>query len=300
VSERIVRGEGIEIWTEAFGEPELPAVLLVMGSYYQGIAWPDEFCLQLASAGRQVIRFDHRDCGKSTVFDYQQTPYTLVDMAGDLILILDEYGIGAAHLVGASMGGMIAQETALRFPDRVLSLTSLMSTPLARSFTDGSAAPDLPGPTPAAWKAFETVPLAGSTMTREERIEGWTQFQRAVSGTLVPFDEDGQRRLQTRFVDRSRDLDSMWNHLAATAASDDRTDRLESLDVPTLVVHGTLDPVVPVAHGYATAAAIPGAELLVVAGLGHEYDARALEPVAEAIVRHTGAAQELVVGYGEP
>jgi pimeloyl-ACP methyl ester carboxylesterase len=299
MSERVVSDQGIEIWTEAFGDPGTPAVLLIMGSYYQGIAWPEEFCERIAVAGRYVIRYDHRDVGQSSVFDYEESPYTLLDMARDVVLILDEYGIGAAHLVGASMGGMIAQEVALTFSERVLSLTSFMSTPLAKSFTDGSAAPDLPGPTPAAWKAFETVPLAGSPMSREERIEGWTKFQRAVSGTLVPFDEEAQRRLQARFLDRAGDLDAMWNHLAATAASPDRTDRLASLRVPTLVIHGTLDPVVPIAHGYATAETIPGAEFLVIEGLGHEYDPRALEPVAHAIVRHTGAVPQASVGSSE-
>jgi pimeloyl-ACP methyl ester carboxylesterase len=294
MSERIVRRNGISIWSEAFGDPGMPAVLLLMGSYYQGIAWPEAFCERIAAAGRFVIRYDHRDVGRSVVIDYQQSPYTLADMAADAVLVLDEYGIQAAHVVGASMGGMIAQEVALSFPDRVLSLTSFMSTPLAKSFTDGSAAPELPGPTDAAWKAFETVPVAGSTMSREERIEGWTQFQRGVSGTLVPFDEDGQRDLQTRFVDRAQDLDAMWNHLAATAASPDRTDRLASLEARTLVVHGSLDPVIPIAHAHATAAAIPGSELLVIEGLGHEYDARALEPVADAIVRHTASVADSV------
>jgi pimeloyl-ACP methyl ester carboxylesterase len=294
LSERIVERDGIVLWTESFGDAAMPAVLLLMGSYYQGIAWPDEFCSGIASQGRYVIRYDHRDVGQSSVIDYERNPYTLEDMARDAVRILDGYGIVTAHFVGASMGGMIAQEVALSFPSRVLSLTSFMSTPLAKSFTDGSAAPELPGPTEAAWKAFETVPLAGSTMTREERIEGWTQFQRAVSGTLVPFDEEAQRRLQTRFVERTQDPDAMWHHLTATASSPDRTDRLGSLDVPTLVVHGTLDPVIPVAHAYATAAAIPGAELLIVDGLGHEYDPRALEPVAAAVVRHTSAAEATV------
>jgi pimeloyl-ACP methyl ester carboxylesterase len=291
MSVRIVERDEVELWTEAFGAPAAPAVLLVMGAYYQGIAWPDEFCEQIAAAGRHVIRYDHRDVGRSSVHDYERRPYTLLDMARDAVLILDEYGIGQAHLVGASMGGMIAQQLALSDPARVLSLTSLMSTPLAKSFADGSGAPELPGPTPEAWKAFETVPLAGSTMSREERIQGWTAFQRAVSGTLVPFDEDRQLELQTRMHDRARNLEAMWNHLAATAASPDRTDRLPSLRMPTLVIHGTLDPVVPIANGRATAAAIPGAELLVVEGLGHEYDHRALEPVADAIVRHTDAAR---------
>jgi pimeloyl-ACP methyl ester carboxylesterase len=300
MSERVVNGPGVDIWTDAFGVAESPAVVLIMGSYYQGIAWPEEFCQRLADAGRYVIRYDHRDVGRSSVFDYETDPYTLVDLARDVIVILDGYGIEAAHLVGASMGGMIAQQVALDFPQRVLTLTSFMSTPLAKSFTDGSAAPDLPGPTPVAWKAFETVPLAGSTMTREQRIEGWTTFQRAVSGSLVIFDEEGTRQLHTRFVERAQDLDAMWNHLAATAASPDRTERLATLDAPTLVVHGTLDPVVPIAHGYATAAAIPGAELLVIEGLGHEYDPRALEPVADAVIRHTGAAQDLVISSREP
>jgi len=287
MSERIVARGSISIWTEGFGDPTMPAVLLLMGSYYQGIAWPEAFCQRIASAGRFVIRYDHRDVGRSVVVDYEEAPYTLADMAADAVLVLDEYGIEEAHFVGASMGGMIAQEVALSYRDRVLTLTSFMSTPLAKSFTDGSAAPELPGPTEAAWEAFETVPLAGSTMGREQRIEGWTQFQRGVSGTLVPFDEQGQRELQARFVDRAENLDAMWNHLTATAASPDRTDRLASLTVPTLVVHGTLDPVIPVAHAHATAAAIPGSKLLVIEGLGHEYDARALVPVADAIIRHT-------------
>ena len=287
MSERIVERDGISIWTEGFGDPAMPTVLLLMGSYYQGIAWPEAFCERIAAAGRFVIRYDHRDVGRSVVVDYERAPYTLADMAADAVLVLDKYGVRAAHFVGASMGGMIAQEAALSHRDRVLTLTSFMSTPLAKSFTDGSAAPELPGPTEVAWKAFETVPLAGSTMSREERIEGWTQFQRAVSGTLVPFDEQGQRHLQTRFVDRAQNLEAMWNHLKATAASPDRTDRLASLEVPTLVIHGTLDPVIPVAHAHATAAAVPGAELFVIEGLGHEYDARALRPVADAIVRHT-------------
>jgi pimeloyl-ACP methyl ester carboxylesterase len=291
MSERLVERDGIVLWTESFGDASMPAVLLLMGSYYQGIAWPDTFCAGIAGHGRYVIRYDHRDVGKSSVIDYELNPYTLEDMADDVIRILDGYGIESTHLVGASMGGMIAQEVALSCPARTLSLTSFMSTPLAKSFTDGSAAPELPGPTEAAWKAFETVPLAGSTMTREERIEGWTQFQRAVSGTIVPFDEEAQRQLQTRFVERAQDLDAMWHHLTATSRSPDRTARLRLLDVPTLVVHGTVDPVIPVAHAHATAEAIPGAELVVIDGLGHEYDPRALEPVAEAIVRHTARAR---------
>src|SRR5688572_11330430 len=113
MNERVVRSDDLEIWTEAFGDPGKPAVLLLMGSYYQGIAWPEEFCARIAAAGRYVVRYDHRDVGQSSVVDFEQDPYTLLDMARDAVVILDDYGIGAAHLIGASMGGMIAQEVAL-------------------------------------------------------------------------------------------------------------------------------------------------------------------------------------------
>jgi len=288
VSERTVTANGIEIWTESFGDASDPVVLLIMGAYFQGIVWPEEFCESIAVAGRHVIRYDNRDTGQSAVFDFAAHPYDLSDLADDALGILDAYGVEAAHIVGASMGGMIAQQLALDFPQRVLSLTSLMSTPLAKSFAEDTGGPTLPGPQPKAWEAFAAVPLAGSTMTRAERIQGWTTFARAVTGELVEFDEERQEQLQARVVDRARNLDAMWNHLAATAASPDRTSRLPTVAVPTLVAHGTHDPVIPVVHAEATAAAIPGAELLIVEGLGHEFDPRALEPVADAIIRHTG------------
>jgi pimeloyl-ACP methyl ester carboxylesterase len=287
MSERIVNANGIEIWTEAFGDPASAPVLLIMGAYFQGIAWPEEFCAQLADGGRFVIRYDNRDTGRSTKFDYATSPYDLHDMALDALGVLDAYDISSAHIVGASMGGMIAQEIALHHPERVLTLTSMMSTPLAKSFADGTSGPELPGPTAIAWRAFEGVPLAGSTMTREERIDGWTTFARVVAGTLVAFDEPRQRELQARVVDRADNLDVMWNHLPATVASPDRTDELATLATPTLVIHGTSDEVVPLPHGKLTAELIPDAELLVIEGLGHEFDPRALEPAAEAILRHT-------------
>jgi pimeloyl-ACP methyl ester carboxylesterase len=287
MSERTVDANGIEIWTETFGDPNSPPLLLIMGAYFQGIAWPEEFCAQLADGGRFVLRYDNRDTGRSTKFDYAASPYDLHDMALDALGVLDGYDIQAAHIVGASMGGMIAQEIALRHPERLLTLTSMMSTPLAKSFAEGTSGPELPGPTAIAWKAFEGVPFAGSTMTREERIEGWTAFAREVTGTLVAFDESRQRALQTQVVDRADNLDAMWNHLPATAASPDRTDELATLTAPSLVIHGTADQVVPLPHGRLTAELIPDAELLVIDGLGHEFDPRALEPVAEAILRHT-------------
>ncbi len=150
-----------------------------MAAYWQGIAWPDAFCRRLADAGFFVIRYDHRDTGKSSVVDYEAAPYTLGDLAEDAIGVLDSLGVERAHVVGGSMGGMIAQEIALAHPERVLSLTSYASTPLSHSYASGTSE-TLPGPDDTAWAAFATVAGPGVHPTRDEFAGGWTDFSRGV------------------------------------------------------------------------------------------------------------------------
>ena len=287
--ERMVDTGSVRLWTESFGDPDHPAILLIMAAYWQGIAWPDAFCTRLADAGRFVIRFDHRDTGRSTVVDYAETPYTLIDMAADAVGILDAYGIAQAHIVGGSMGGMIAQELALRHPERVGTITSMASTPLSNSYAGGTAPDSLPGPDDVAWSAFATVAGPGASPTRDEFADGWAAFSRGVAGSATPFDEAYSKDLHRRSYDRSTDVSAVWNHLSATQATPDRLDTLPTLASPLLVLHGTLDHVIPVAHGYETASLVPGSELVVIDGLGHQFDPSALELQFDAIVRHTAS-----------
>jgi pimeloyl-ACP methyl ester carboxylesterase len=273
---RTVANGDIDLWTEAMGEPGAPCLLLVMAAYWQGRAWPTSFCERLASAGFRVIRYDHRDTGKSSVVDFSKSPYTLADLADDALAILDAYDVRQAHILGASMGGMVAQELALREPSRLQSLVSLMSTPLSAGYAAGTGPDHLPGPDEVAWKAFSTVPGPSAKPTRDEYVDGWTAFSRGVAGTISEFDENASRELHGASFDRAQDITAVWNHLFATQATPDRIDQLGVLRLPTLVVHGREDHVIPVAHANATADAIPGARLELIGGLGHQFDSDAL------------------------
>jgi pimeloyl-ACP methyl ester carboxylesterase len=205
-------------------------------------------------------------------------------MADDALSILDAYRVERAHLLGGSMGGMIVQEFALRHPTRVRSLITMMSTPLSHSYASGTSSAKLPGPDETAWKAFATVPGPGTRPTREQYVEGWTAFSRGVAGSIAPFDADGARRCHRESFDRASDISAVWNHLKATQATPDRLARLGSLNVPTLVVHGSEDHVIPVSHGHAIADCVPGAKLIVIEGLGHQFDPAALSRVAEPVL----------------
>lgn len=293
MSERIVNANGIEIWTEGFGRSSDPTVLLIMGAAAQGIVWPDEFCDALVEAGRHVIRYDNRDTGQSTCFDFSVHPYTVSDMASDAVGVLDAYSIDAAHVVGASMGGMIAQTVTLDYPDRVLTLTSIMSTPLGTSLMAGmvgEGSSGLPGPSHGVRDALAA--MAEPPRDDEQRVERAVVLWRALAGTIDPVDEQAVRARETRILARARDIDAALNHQLAMAASPDRTDRLSTITTPTLVVHGTADPILPFAHGQATAQAIPGAKLVSVSGMGHELPPSAVPVIAAAIADHTSGVRQ--------
>jgi pimeloyl-ACP methyl ester carboxylesterase len=253
------------------------AVLLIMGLATQMLAWRDEFCELLAAEGRYVVRFDNRDIGLSTHMDQAPMPdflalaggdtssatYTLADMADDTVGLLDVLEIERARLVGASMGGMIAQTVAIRYPDRVHTLTSIMSTP----------APHIGSPTPAAQAAL-MLPPAGS---REEAVQRTLRVYRTIGSPGYPLDEQELADLARRAYDRSHDPLSAARQLAAIYASGDRTGALAALRVPALVLHGEDDPLVGLDGGKATAAAITGAQLVTYPGMGHDLP-RALWP----------------------
>jgi pimeloyl-ACP methyl ester carboxylesterase len=261
----------VELAYETFGDPGDPPLLLVMGLATQMIGWPDEFCAGLADRGLFVVRFDNRDIGLSTHLDDRGAPdilailggdrstvaYPLADLADDTAGLLEALHLDSAHVVGASMGGMVAQLVAIRHPDRVRSLTSIMST-------TGDPAVGMPA------EAAMGVLLAPPATDRESAIQRAVDTYRVIGSPGFEFDEQALRDRAALSYDRRYNPAGVARQLAAILATADRTGDLGALDVPTLVIHGEHDSLVNVSGGRATAAAIPGAELLVVDGMGHD------------------------------
>jgi pimeloyl-ACP methyl ester carboxylesterase len=298
--EKFVAAKDLQLWTERFGDPQDPAVLLVMGTSASGIGWPDELVETLVGGGRQVIRFDHRDTGRSTCVDFQVHPYTLADMATDAIAVLDGHGIAAAHVVGASLGGAIAQWLAVHRPERVLTLTAIMTGPMGhdaraawtRALAGQAPDPDdLPPPAPHWLQHLAELAQAPRT-SRDERIASAVQTWRLLNGDELPFDENAARRNVELSYDQASDPAAAANHdLAAKRMTADRLVPLSSIKAPSLIVHGTADPLRPLAHGEAVAAQIPGARLRAIPGMGHGFFSPELpRRVAELILDHTRTA----------
>ena len=270
------RANGIEIEYETFGEPEAPPLLLISGLGVQMIGWDQDFCELLAARGFHVIRYDNRDVGLSTWMD-DGAGYTLDDMADDAAGLLKALGVPAAHVVGASMGGFIAQLLALDHPDQVLSLTSMISGP------NGD---DQVQPTPRALALLMTaVPE-----TRQQRIDLGLHSKKELLGPADPFDESYERARVVAAVDRAYHPAGFVRQLQAIGAAPSRLSRLASLHVPTLVIHGDADILVPVENGRLVAAAIPGARLLEIPGMGHDVPRRVWPEVVDAITELARAA----------
>lgn len=278
--EKFVISGDLRLWTERIGDPGDPAVLLIMGTSAQGIGWPDELVGALVAGGRQVIRFDHRDTGLSTCVDFNTRPYALADMAADAIAVLDGHQVAAAHIAGASLGGAIAQWLALHRPERVLTLTAIMTGPLghsagpawARALAGQAPDPDdLPPPSPRFLRHLaERASLPQNT--REERIAAGLETWRVLNGDALPFDEPTARRFVEASFDRATDLSASVHHdQAGRTMTRDRLAPLSGIAAPALVIHGTEDPLRPLPHGQALAAQIPHARLETVPGMGHGF-----------------------------
>jgi pimeloyl-ACP methyl ester carboxylesterase len=277
---RTIRVDGVEIATEAFGDPTHPAVLLIMGAMASMLWWPDEFCRQLAARGRNVIRYDNRDTGLSTTWEPGKPGYTFDDMADDAVRVLDGYGLAAAHVAGMSMGGMIAQLVALEHPAQVLSLTALSTSPVG---VDTSHLPQ----TTEAYQKHSAEAGEPDWSDRDAVIDFMVKDMHALAGPALPFDTMAARQFVKRDYDRARRFASAPNHFLLEG-NEERGGRLPDLSVPLLVIHGTADPLFPVEHGEALAEAVPGARLVRLEGGGHELHEAHWPRIIAAMVEHTG------------
>ncbi|MDF3809813.1 alpha/beta hydrolase [Rhodopseudomonas sp. BAL398] len=278
-----------------FGADDAPPIVLIMGLGAQMIMWDDEFCRQLAGRGFRVIRFDNRDIGQSTKFSggrrltamellklrFLRIPvaseYKLIDMAKDTVGLLDALGIKSAHLVGASMGGMIAQEVTLSFPQRVRTLTSIMST---------TGDPRLPQPTREA----AAMLMAPPPTNRDDYIRRFAQTWNVLRVGHFPQDEAKDRERAERSFARGLNPAGVGRQLRAVLASGSRKERLRAVTIPTLVIHGAVDPLVRPAAGRDTAASIPGARLLMIDGMGHAMPIPMWRTIIDAIAQHAHGA----------
>ncbi|TRC71490.1 alpha/beta hydrolase [Mesorhizobium sp. WSM4310] len=267
-----------EIKSEAFGDPENPALLLIMGAMASMLWWPEAFCRELADAGLYVIRYDNRDTGRSTKYPPGKPPYTFDDMGDDAIGVLDSHGIGKAHVAGMSMGGMIAQIVALKHPSRVASLTVISSSPVGM---DTSHLPQTTG-------AYIEHSAAGADVDwwdRGQAIDFVVKDARAIASTTHPFDEVQMRAFIEKDYDRSGGFLSATNHFSLKGG-DAWKGRLPQMAAPLLVIHGTSDPIFPVEHGEALAKTVAGAKLLRIAGGGHELHPQDWPAISAGIVAH--------------
>ena len=290
-----VKVNNIEIEYETYGNPSDKPLLLVMGLGAQMISWDEEFIQFLLDRGFYVIRFDNRDVGLSTKCEEAgephvmeaimaiqrgetiEAPYSLEDMADDAIGVLDTLNIEKAHICGASMGGMIVQIIAFRHPNRVLSLISIMSS---------TGNPELPQPTPEAMQAL----LTPAPTERSEYIEYSLKIGKLLYGSGFPFDEEKRRKLAERGYDRCFYPPGFGRQLLAILANGDRRSKISSIKVPTLVIHGGDDPLVPLEGGKDTAKSISGSKLIIIEGMGHSLPPETWGQISDAIAKNAAKA----------
>ncbi len=275
---RTVEHEGIELVTESFGDAGDPAILLVMGATASMLGWPDEFCTELAERRFHVIRFDHRDTGQSTTVPPGEATYTVEDLAGDAVAILDAYGCRRAHLVGMSLGGYIAQMLAAAQPERVETLTLIASEPIG---WDREPLPHISQDFLDHFNALGSLDWSDRAAVADFLVES----QRLCAGSWGPFDQSEERARAEQVLSRTNSIASMFNH-GSLSSRQDWTGKFRGIRCPTLVLHGEEDPILPVENGRAIAAGIPGASLVVLPKVGHEIPRPDISRIADRIADH--------------
>ncbi|KAB2328652.1 alpha/beta hydrolase [Cytobacillus depressus] len=276
MSEQILKINKVDICTESFGNPKDPAVLLIMGAMSSLDWWDEDFCLRLADQGRFVIRYDHRDLGRSTIYDPGTSNYTITDMADDAAGVLDAYSIDQAHIVGMSLGGLIGQILTLRYPDRVFTLTLIASSvfgtemeklpPMDQSILDHHA-------------KSASIDWSNRDAVIPYLADGW----KTLAGSK-PYEQERINKLAEREADRAKHLRSRFNH-ALLRGGDVYYDRMGEISIPVLIIHGTEDPALPYEHGLALAKTIPHAELVTLDGSGHEIHSEDWDQIIDSVVK---------------
>jgi len=295
ITGRVRTSDGIELAYDVFGAPGGKPLVLIMGIGAQRIFWDDEMCEQFVAAGFQVVRFDHRDIGESTLLDapvpdprkllvrrmlgrpITTAPYTLSHMAADVAALIDHLGFGSAHIVGASLGGMVGQHLAIEHPEKVRSLTSIMSTPGGRRYL----------PAPRAFRALFS-PRPRSQVEAGRHVEA---LFAAIGSPAWPIDGARLRAIGELSFQRGMSPRGFMRHFAAVLASGDRKMKLRAVTVPTLVIHGSRDPMFPLRAGRDMARMVPNATWLPIAGMGHDLPPPLWPTLVSAIARHAARAE---------
>ena len=280
-SRRHVRANGVRLCVETFGDASDPPILLIMGAAASMDWWEHEFCSRLAAGRRFVIRYDHRDTGQSVTYPPRSPEYSGADLVTDAVGILDALDASPAHLAGMSMGGALAQLLALDHPDRVRSLILISTGPATPGADDG----DLPSMSPEAAARFADL-AEPNWADRAAVLDYGVRLSRACAGT-AGFDEAAARALWERALDRTIDIEAMMTNHHVIDGAEPWRHRLGELRAPTLVIHGTADPVIPYGHGEALADEIPGARLLALEAVGHEIPRSTWDTVVPAMIEHT-------------
>ncbi|MCR8630431.1 alpha/beta fold hydrolase [Paenibacillus radicis (ex Xue et al. 2023)] len=281
MSEEIFNINGIDICAESFGDPRNPAVLLIMGATCSMVYWDEEFCQRLADTGRYVIRYDNRDVGRSIAYEPGSSHYTVADMADDAVGVLEAYHIEQAHIVGLSLGGMIAQIIALRHPDKILTMTLIASTIFGSDDNDRG----LP-PMDERILAFHANGAALNWSDEEMVANYLVAGSGLLSGSNHKFDEMRAYKQVRKEIKRANNLLSMFNH-ALLKGDDSFEGKLKRIKVPVLVIHGTEDIILPYEHGLALVNEIPNATLLTLEGTGHEIHFNDWDTIINTIMNHT-------------
>lgn len=278
---KVVTDNDISLYTESFGNPADKPIILVMGAMSSAVWWPEEFCSRLAEMDRCVIRYDHRDTGKSTSYEPGAAPYSVEELADDVVRVIDGYGMEAVHLVGMSLGGFLSQLVALKYPSRVTSLTLIASERLAE--TD----PEMPPLSPALIDYHQqagTLDWSDKDAVVEYQVGAW----RINAGSAHIFDAEMIRQIAQENFDRTPNILTTFNHTTLDGG-EKWLGRLAEITAPTLIIHGTEDPVLPYVHGLALKAAIRNSELLTLHGTGHELHPDDWQVILQTLKNQTEA-----------
>ncbi|UQA97337.1 alpha/beta fold hydrolase [Streptomyces halobius] len=292
MAERIVTSQEVELWSEDFGDPADPALLLVTGGNLTAMSWPVEFAERLAADGLHVIRYDHWGVGRSTGWDPAERPYGYLQLAADAVAVLDGWDVERAHFVGMSMGAVLCQLVALDHPQRMLSMSIMLGGALdvdfpgniRRAVAGEPSADGLPLPQERFLKALAVMneEVDGLEAELDRRVRRWKLF----SGDEVPFDEAGFRRWEREAIDHSGSLTEPQVHYAVQPPPRERAPELRDVRVPTQVIQATEDPIAPPPHGRHLADLIPVAHLVEIKGMGHALPSSVHRPLAEAVLHH--------------